>query len=212
MRKEKKIMRKPTLLTAGVALMALGVHGMAWAACTDHNWSSQSEPSAAPVSAVYHPDELGGDGLLRVGDFEQPAIVGLWKFEMLARSTSTHTNPMPDGALIDFGTTAWHDDGTELMNSGARNPGDGDFCQGVWKQVGPSTFVLNHLALAWTNGAYTGPASIQERVTVDPKRTSISGTFVLTQYVASPTPGHEFDENAVAVSITGTITGTRITP
>ncbi len=198
---------------AGAALTValVGAHGSAWAACTDHNWSNQSVAPAGLVSAVYHPGELGRSALIRVDD-EQPAIVGLWKFEMLSKSTSNHTNPMPDGTLIDFGTAAWHGDGTELMNSGSRNPADGDFCQGVWAQVGPSTFVLNHVALAWTNGAYTGPAKIQERVNVEAGGTKITGTFVLTQYLASPTQGHEFDESTVLVSITGTISGTRITP
>jgi len=164
------------------------------------------------MSAVYHPDELGRSLLpVDFGD-ERPSVVGLWQFEMLAKSTATHVNPMPDGTLIDFGTAAWHADGTELMNSGSRNPADGDFCQGVWKQVGPSTFVLNHIALAYTNGAYTGPAKIEERVTVGANGAKITGTFQLTQYLASPTQGHEFDESTVLVSITGTITGTRITP
>ena len=198
---------------AGLAVAIIGVHGTAWAGCTDHSWSNKSElPAAGFVSTVYHPDELRRSLLIPVDDRdERPAIVGLWQFEMLAKSTSSHANPMPDGALIDFGTAAWHADGTELMNSGSRNPGDADFCQGVWQEVGPSTFVLNHIALAWTNGAYTGPARIQERVSVDATHMKISGTFVLTQYLASPTQGHEFDESTVLVSITGTITGTRIT-
>jgi len=55
---------------------------------------------------------------------------------------------LPDGAPIDFGTAAWHDDGTKLMNSGSRKPADGDFCQGVWEQTGPNEFVLNHYALS----------------------------------------------------------------
>lgn len=198
---------------AGAALTValIGLQGSAWASCSVPRESSASHAKAGFVDTVYHP--FGRSLLIRVGDRDdRPTIVGLWQFEMISKSTSSHTNPMPDGTLIDFGTAAWHSDRTELMNSGSRNPADGDFCQGVWKQVGPSTFELNHIALAWTNGAYTGPAKIQERVTVGADGDKFSGTFVLTQYLASPTTGHEFDENTVLVSITGTISATRITP
>jgi hypothetical protein len=142
---------------------------------------------------------------------QHPSIVGLWKFEMLTKSTSTNTNPMPDGTLFDFGTAAWHSDGTELINSGGRDPKDGDFCQGVWTQVGPFTFELLHYPLAWMNGAYTGPVVLRARVTVDRSRDHYGGVFAGTAYLASPTPGHEFDETTPLGTITGTITATRIT-
>jgi len=77
--------------------------------------------------------------------------------------------------------------------------------------VGGSTFFLNHLALGWTSGTYTGPASIRERVTVDGMRRHFNGNFKLVQYLATQTPGHEFDEDTALVTITGTITGKRIT-
>jgi hypothetical protein len=143
--------------------------------------------------------------------FDSPDIVGLWRFEMLSRSTHSNTNPMPDGTLIDFGTTAWHGDGTETMNSGIRNPADNDICQGAWQQVGPNTFELNHLALAWTNGSYTGPTTIRERVTVDRSGKHFSGTFTITAYLATVTAGHEFDQTTPVARITGTLTASRIT-
>jgi hypothetical protein len=130
---------------------------------------------------------------------------------MLSKSTKKNTNPMPDGTLIDFGTAAWHSDGTELINSGIRNPADGDFCQGVWAKVDDSTFVLNHLALAWMNGSYVGPAHITERVTVGTNGSHYFGTFKIVQYLAAVTPGHEFDEDTALVTITGTIRATRVT-
>lgn len=144
-------------------------------------------------------------------DDDRASIVGLWKFEMISQNTATYTNPMPDGSLIDFGTAAWHSDGTELMNSGIRNPADGDFCQGVWDRAGRSTYVLNHYALAYSNGTYTGPVNIRERVTVDASGRHFSGWFTLVAYLASVTAGHEFDQNAPLVTITGTITATRVT-
>jgi hypothetical protein len=155
------------------ALATAGLANLANAACTDPGWAHP--PSATPgfISTVYHPSSDGA-WAMSVSD-DSASIVGLWKIEMLSKSTATHTNPMPDGVLIDFGTVAWHSDGTELLNSGSRNPSDGDFCQGVWAQVGANTFALNHMALAWTSGTYTGPAVIRERVTVDATRHHTSG-------------------------------------
>ena len=147
-------------------------------------------------------------------DADNASIVGLWRFTFTAKD---NTNGIPDGTLIDAGYVTWHADGTELTNSG-RAPTTGDFCMGVWKQVGPSTYKLNHFALAWafdanapvtgpgTGGAdFIGPANIREKVTVGPNGNSYKGTFILTQYepdgttVVPPTP------------IMGIVKGTRIT-
>jgi len=187
-------------MAVSLALAGLASTGMARAACT--------APDPAPVTSGHFTPAV-----FRLASFEQEAsIVGLWKFEMLAKSTSTNQNPMPDGALVDFGTQAWHSDGTELLNSGIRNPADGDFCQGVWKRVGPSTFKLNHMPLAWGGGAYIGPVKMSVTVTLDATGNAFWGLFSETVYQASPTPGHEFDESAPIVTITGTITATRMTP
>jgi hypothetical protein len=188
----------PLVLTLAVA--GLGFTGRAHAAC-----SLPEAPGAAPA-------RLTPAVFLQTADEEDAAIVGLWKFEMLSKSTALNKNPMPDGTLLDFGTTAWHSDGTELLNSGGRNPTDGDFCQGVWAQLGPSTFKLTHMPLAWAGGSYLGPAKIQMVVTVDSTHAHFNGWFVLTQYSASPTQGHEFDESVPLVTLTGTISATRLTP
>jgi hypothetical protein len=174
--------------------------GTAHAACT----LPEAIRSAAAnfVPAVY-----------QQGDFERDAaIVGVWKFEMLAKSTAKNKNPMPDGTLIDFGTQAWHADGTELLNSGIRNPADGNFCQGVWEQVAPRTFKLNHLPLAWSAGAYIGPVKMTMMVAVDEFGNNFHGFFSQTLFQASTTAGHEFDENSPVVTVTGTITASRLIP
>ncbi|MDE2294277.1 MAG: hypothetical protein KGL36_02340 [Gammaproteobacteria bacterium] len=200
------------IAAASLSLLAFGGARSARAACSMPGPSGRASGGASFLPAVYRTDSGSPGSLLQlVDDRDGAAIVGLWKFEMLAKSTATNTNPMPDGAVVDFGVTAWHSDHTEIMNSGARNPADGDFCQGVWKQVGPATFRLNHIAIAWGGGSYVGPAQIQFLVTVDPTGNHYAGKFTLTQYVATITPGHEFDENAVAVRITGTVTATRLT-
>jgi hypothetical protein len=107
------------------------------------------------------------------------SVVGLWKFKFVADGNGL-AGP-PDGTPIDSGYVTWHDDGTELMNSG-RSPATGSFCMGLWERVGPSTYKLNHVALVWqyapdvaptgpgTGGAiYIGPAQVLEEVTLSPK-------------------------------------------
>lgn len=193
-----------------LAIAALAVGGAARAGCPDAASQAPATGAAHYQQAVYHPGAFAAAAFLPTSG-GGPAVVGLWKFEMLARSTPTNKNPMPDGTLIDFGTAAWHSDGTELMNSGIRNPADGDFCQGVWEQAEDGTFALNHYALAYSGGNYVGPANIRERVSVDATGNRMSGGFVLTQYLASVTPGHEFDQTTKLVTITGTIRATRVT-
>jgi len=140
-------------------------------------------------------------------DSDNAAIVGFWKFAFTA------TNP-PLGPF-DAGYVQWHSDGTELTNS-SRAPTTGNFCMGVWKQIGHSTFNLNHFGLSWafdanvpptapgTGGAtFVGPANIRETVTVDHSGNSYQGTFTVVQY--------EPDGVTVAATITGTVTATRIT-
>lgn len=187
---------------AGAA--ALGLSGTSHAGCADINWS---RTAPAPGGAT---DFAGG--FIRVADMgSRRSIVGLWKFEMISKDTLTNKNPMPNGTLVDFGTAAWHADGTEFQTSGIRNPSDGDVCQGVWQQVGNETFILNHYALAWTDGAYTGPANIRAQVTVDPSGNSYTGTFTTVAYGAMVLKGHEFDQNNVLATITGTFKATRVT-
>jgi hypothetical protein len=68
------------------------------------------------------------------------------------------------------------------------------------------------MPLAWQGGAYIGPVKMTIVVTVDASGNHFRGSFSETVYQASQTPGHEFDENAAIVTITGRITGTRIAP
>ena len=90
------------------------------------------------------------------------------------------------------------------MNSGLP-PMTGSFCMGVWKQVGKSTFKLNHYALSWdpSGTVFVGPANITETVTVNRSGNDYSGIFHLVQYAT--------DEKTVYADIKGTITATRVT-
>jgi hypothetical protein len=170
-----------------------------------------------PPTAAVRPQHRSGQPLLVLisghngpgsdNDADIAEIVGLWKFEFTA--TSPFVGP------FDAGYVTWHSDGTELMNSG-RAPTTGSFCMGVWKQIGHSTYKLNHFALSWafdanapvtgpgTGGAiFVGPTNIREQVTVDRSGNNYEGTFTLVQY--------DQDGITVLATITGTVTATRIT-
>jgi hypothetical protein len=132
--------------------------------------------------------------------WDDPApIVGLWHIQFIVNQGT------PNEAVIDDGFATWHDDGTELMNSG-RAPMTSSFCMGVWKRVGVATFSLNHFALSWddTGKNFVGPANIREVVTVDRRGNSYSGHFTITQYLA--------DGKTVAGGVSGDVKATRITP
>ncbi|HEX4023576.1 MAG TPA: hypothetical protein VHX52_02565 [Steroidobacteraceae bacterium] len=193
--------------------------------------------------AVYLSDGSGG-ALLQADftpfhPFDTAAITGLWRFTLTSDGQSPAPAP-PVNVLVDSGFATWHDDGTELMNSG-RAPVSGSFCMGVWKQVGAQTYKLNHWALSWiphyepgqTNSwitnpdgssvggvdeafQYFGPTNIQETLTLARDGSRYTGTFKLTQYVAAPAStepplGVDVTKNAgVAFVITGTVSATRI--
>lgn len=138
--------------------------------------------------------------LLSNSDSDSASIVGFWKFTFVSEG-----NPgIPDGTVIDFGYVAWHNDGTEFTNSGARPPMTGNFCMGVWKQTKHSTFKLNHYGLSWdpTGTTFIGPANIRSEVVVARDRKSYSGTFTVDQY--------DTNGNLLA-HIAGNVTAQRVT-
>jgi len=130
------------------------------------------------------------------------SIVGLWKFAFTA----------PDGvSSIDWGFQTWHDDGTELTNSGGRPPDSGNFCMGAWEQRGGGAYSLNHWAIAWglppdfDSSAITGLVNIRELVSVDRSGNSMSGTVSLDLYALDGT-------TLMAHLVDGTVSGARISP
>ena len=126
-------------------------------------------------------------------------IVGLWHIQFIV------DNNTPEGLVIDDGFATWHEDGTELMNSG-RAPMTSSFCMGVWKRVGPATFSLNHFALSWddTGKNFIGPTNIRETVTVDRRGDSYTGQFTITQY--------DKDGTTELGGASGVVKGTRVNP
>jgi hypothetical protein len=227
----KRAMLKATMMMTFTGLIL--VTGEAMAGC---GMGAIGTPGAKPM--VYRED--GGGGLLRTGflePFNSSAITGLWKFTFTAEGDTgakapANALPLPDGTPVDAGFVTWHDDGTELMNSG-RAPSSGSFCMGVWKQVGFRTYKLNHWALSWipdyqpgvTNSwsqlpggideAFhaLGPTNIQETVTLSSGHDGYTGTFRLTQYVndGTKTPITDVSGAPVAFVIVGTVSADRVT-
>ncbi len=119
-------------------------------------------------------------------------ITGMWEV--------TFTS---SGATIDTGYSVWHADGTEIMNSGDRSPLTGDYCMGVWKNLGNNRYKLNHAGIGWdsTGTVQVGPANIVEEVELGTKGNAFSGTFTITQY--------DLNGNVLA-TVSGNITGKRI--
>ncbi|HUK01525.1 MAG TPA: hypothetical protein VLW26_04530 [Steroidobacteraceae bacterium] len=166
----------------------------------------------------------GPGGFLTPGaPFTTAAISGMWRFTFT--SDGLNQGP-PSGVLVDSGFVTWHDDGTELMNSG-RAPATGSLCMGVWKQTGFLSYKVNHWALSWVPGypptpagsvdqlfEYAGPANIQQSIQLSRDGNSYTGHFTLTAYYPAPptAAGQDVTKTAgVAAVITGTVSATRIT-
>lgn len=204
-----------------------------------------SPEAAGAKPAVFRSGAPAGR-LLKTGfnDFDLPfrgapyntaEITGLWRFIFISDGTGSPQGP-PATAPADSGFVTWHDDGTELMNSG-RVPASGSFCMGVWKQIGPSTYKLNHWAMSWIPGyvpgmsnswsgspptgvggvdqafKYAGPTNITETVKLSRDGNHYTGTFTIKAY--APKPGSpdltEPDTATEPFVINGTVSGTRVT-
>ena len=187
-------------LVLGLGALGLMSAGLAQAGCGMYS-------AATAGHGGWKPEPPGGPELPSI--FE--GIVGLWKFTMTSDGTS-YPVVIPATALIDFGTSQWHPDGTEIMVSGNRAPSSGDVCMGVWKQTGAYTYQLKHIALAWASSdtmpsavpaAYVGPATVAETITLNKAGTRFTGTFTIDQYAS--------DGTTLIQHIAGPITGTRVT-
>lgn len=132
------------------------------------------------------------------------AIVGLWKVQFISKGNTSHNPYIPDGALLDFGYTQWHSDGTEILNSGGHSPASGNFCLGVWAKTGYLTFEVNHFPIGYNaaTGTLTNYINLREQVTLSPSGDSYTGTFTMLIY---DTMGNQVDH------LTGTIAATRLT-
>jgi hypothetical protein len=186
-----------------LGLAGLTLAGQAGAACMSvpvQGSPGDQATRGSMVPAVFHPS--AGGALYQVSDWgggDFGSIVGLWEFRM-------------SGFSVDFGTQAWHADGTELMWSGAQNPETGDVCQGVWRKTGPSSYTLNHVAMGWTapGQGFGLRVHIHAKVNLDRSGQSFSGTYTAQVFVVSP--ADPFDETTQVGAGTGTVTATRVLP
>ncbi len=133
--------------------------------------------------------------------FLRDPITGLYEFSFVSEGS----DGIPDGTVVDHGFVTWHDDGTEIMNSG-KPPITSSFCMGVWRHTGLRSYKLNHEALSWNDSgtAFVGPANIRENIQLSHNGSSYSGNFLLTQYST--------DGTTILAQVQGTVSGTRITP
>ena len=200
---------------AGPCLVSLALIGTANAACTIDlsalkSVSGRTQESllrASLTPAVFHPDAAGGARFIPVdvSASSTPSIVGLWRFQF---------SPELGG---DFGTVIWHGDGTEIMISAARDPAAGDVCMGVWKQTGPYTYELNHIAMGH-DGPPGGPPSptftntvhLHETIKLSHSGNSYTGT--IHAVISAANPGYPFDESNVIAQVNGSIAATRVQP
>jgi hypothetical protein len=204
-----------TRLLVAAATVALGLLGSGYAtrasACSDLSRMSTvggaAQEAFVQFSASINASPAGGAdavssaALVGNGSHPNAPIVGFWKFTFTA----------PDGVSpIDWGFQQWHNDGTEITNSGGRPPASGNFCLGVWKQRGGS-YQLNHWAIAWglppdfDTSSLTGLVNIRELVDVDQTGNHMTGTVSLDLYSTDGT-------TLLAHLVDGTVAGTRIKP
>lgn len=193
-------------LTASLGLAALGATVQANAGCIDATFQKGSTGGTSNglkfTPAVYRVDDTAGS-FVRVGDWhEDNGIVGMWRFQLVA----------PNGAVVDFGYAQWHSDGTEIQNSGLHAPITSNFCLGVWKQVGPGTYQLNHFPLAWdvTGQSPANAIQLTEKVKLTDED-HLTGTFTLKVYVWTSTDSLDVAPSTPVATVTGTITATRVT-
>jgi hypothetical protein len=187
-------------LTIGAVVSLLSVTASARASC-----GSLSQVGAGKLAHPASWNVQAGRAYFTQVDEAVASMVGMWHVTFTAKGNG---DAIPDGTPVDNAIAVWHSDKTEVMNSG-RPAQDGDFCLGVWEEVGKCQFKVSHWA--WmgndtTNpggvGKPTGPTHIVEEVTLSEDGKQFSGTFTLDAYDTS---------FKLATHIAGTLQGSRIT-
>jgi hypothetical protein len=195
----KASLRKLTV-AVGVILIGTILTATASADC-----GSMARPKALQPQS-WQGNDLQQGSLLLV-DHDDDPIVGMWHVKFTAEGNTGSMAP-PDGTPIDNAFVQWHSDGTEIMNSG-RPAQDGNFCLGIWKRTGKSSYKLNHFALGNTPdnapsgiGNPAGPTQIRENIVLSRDGNCYTGSFTLDAYDPS---GHN------VAHIIGKISATRVT-
>jgi hypothetical protein len=191
------------------ALLAAALAPTARAGCGDPSQIQAPftfvQPSSSPQAVAQHVEAAIRSATSSSALTNSANMVGFWKIQFISQDNGSHLPPIPDGALVDFGYTQWHSDGTEIMNSGGHAPATQNFCLGTWVRSGYFTYELNHYALSYNaaSGALSAKVNIREQVTLDPSGNEFAGTFTIDVYDA--TTGGHLDH------VAGTLAGQRIT-
>jgi hypothetical protein len=178
-------------LAASLGALVLGL------VCAPNSWAGCAPVLAGPTHSSWYVQPghamLVPAGLVNDDRYREPSIVGFWHFKQMSGIN-----------VFDAGYEQWHSDGTEIFNSGARPPDTGNFCLGVWQQVGVRHYKLNHRAIGWVPGGTTPAyvAAIAEDVTLSPSGNSFSGTYSVKAYDLT---GH-----LLQVISSGKVTATRV--
>jgi hypothetical protein len=145
--------------------------------------------------------EAGKDGAQLIRVANGPPIIGLWAVTLTS-----------NGATVDAGYSEWHADGTEIMNSGGHAASTGNFCLGVWAQMGGNSYHLNHYALAYdptqyqaANAGLVARINLTEDVVLAPNGNTFTGHF--TEQAYDPVTNAKLGNPVV-----GNIIGQRINP
>jgi hypothetical protein len=146
-----------------------------------------------------------GGNFRDVGEEVDP-IVGMWHVTFTAEGNGKEGPP--DKTPIDNAIAVWHSDHTEIMNSG-RPAQDGNFCLGVWEEVGKCKYKLSHFAWGGNDttnapgiGKPLAATHIVEEVELSSDGKSFTGSFTLDAYDTTWTS---------EAHIVGVIKGTRVT-
>jgi hypothetical protein len=210
----QRTQRLPALVGAvGMMVLGAGYTMSAHASCAMAS-PQQGESWNKPIALLGAKTDRAAVAALLAQDFEDwgsgpEGIIGVWKFQFISEGNTALE--IPDGAQLDAGHVTWHSDHSELMNSG-RAPIVGDFCMGLWKKVGHTTYNLNHFASNWTidtsvpvfGEMTTGPTIIRETVTVARDENSYVGEFTITNYLPDA-------KTVLGPVITGVVYGKRET-
>lgn len=191
-------------MTFGAGILGALSVSNAVAGCGDLSSLQGPFEMAKPGAELRQPEAAAKADSANQRGGSSASIVGLWKVQLISKGNTSHNPSIPDGALIDFGYTQWHSDGTEILNSGGHSPASENFCLGVWGQTGFLTYELNHFPISYntTTGAIANYVNLQEQDTLSPSGDSYTGTFTLLIY---DTKGNEVDHLA------GTVVATRLT-
>ena len=116
-------------LTIAAVVSLLSVTASARASC-----GSLSQAAAGKQAHPASWNVQSGHAYLTEVNEPVASIVGMWHVTFTAKGNGS---AIPDGTPVDNAIAVWHSDKTEIMNSG-RPAQDGDFCLGVWEEVGLS--------------------------------------------------------------------------